>query len=325
MTGVQTCALPIYRLRQSILADTTKNSEFVGASLNVIKQYQKEMEQYKGRTEDLTDVDSAAAFGNWLSKSMGEGAVYLAPLMLTAAVTKSPGLLAASTGMGFSEATTNRLEFLDKELRQLPPEQRAKRVAEYLGQTNDANVAAAIASGMMDVALGPTAAAARMSAKEFMQMNRKTAAKKALKELPKEVGEEFITGGAQEATQIGAGVALGEEKNFLTKENAKKIFNSAAKEAAGAPAGTALNVGRAALFTPTESPEERLIREMDEQAEKDRATADAEAKAEREAIQGEYTFIPVTDEGPEPPDIFGPTSETTTAPATSKGTAVGDV
>ena len=49
--------------------------------------------------------------------------------------------------------------------------------------------------------------------------------------------------------------------------------------------------------------------------EADRMAAEEEAKAEREAIQGEYTFTPVTDEGPEPPDIFGPPSETPTEAA----------
>jgi len=239
------------KLRANISNELLKNKDFVKTALAAVQQYQKEAQQYRGRTEDLTDIRSATDFGNWLSKSMGEGAVQLAPLMLAAVVTKAPGVLALGTGMEFAGGVQNRMEFLAKEIKGLPEDQKLARVSQYLADTNDTTIAAAILSGSLDAVLGPAANAAKITAKNFAEFaTRKGAAKAAAKRLPKEVGEEFLTGGAQEAVNVGAETRLGEEQNPLSLKTVKRIINAAAKEAAGAPAGTAVNVARAAAFTP---------------------------------------------------------------------------
>jgi hypothetical protein len=228
------------RLRQAITTDLTKNQDFVNASLSLLEQYKREAKKYEGRQEKVLESESAADFGNWLAKNVGSGAVYAIPSIIAAVTAKQPGLLTVGTGMGYTEAVNNRLDALAKELQSLPPEQRAARVAQRLEETNDVNTAIAVASGALDTVLGPAASVAKQGIKSSIQnMGRKSAAKEAVKELPKQAGEEFVAGSAQEAAQIAGKVKLGERDKFATAETAKDIFEAGAAEAAGSLGPTA--------------------------------------------------------------------------------------
>ena len=228
------------RLRQAITTDLTQNKDFVNASLNLLEQYKREGKQYEGRQEKVLESESAADFGNWLTKNVGSGAVYAIPSIIAAVVAKQPGLLSVGTGMGYTEAVNNRLDALAKELQTLPPDQRAARVAQRLQETNDVNTAIAVASGALDTVLGPAASVAKQGIKSSIQnMGRKGAAKEALKELPKQAGEEFVAGSGQEAAQIAGKVQVGERDKFATAETAKDIFEAGAAEAAGSLGPTA--------------------------------------------------------------------------------------
>jgi hypothetical protein len=222
------------RLRESITKDLANNKEFVNASLNLLSQYQKENQKYKPRQEKLLEVESAADFGNWLASSMGAGAVYAVPSILTAIATKQPGLFALGTGMGYSEAVSNRLEVMAAELKSLPPEERAARVAQRLQETDDVNLAVAIASGALDLVLGPAAKVAKEGIKGSIKaMGKKGATKEAIKELPKNIGEEFVAGSGQEGAQAAGKVKVGERDKFATVETAKEMFEAGAKEGVG--------------------------------------------------------------------------------------------
>jgi len=239
------------RIRQGVANDLVRNKQFLSASMDAFQRYKKEAEQFEGKTEKLTDVRSPTAFGNWLAKSMGEAGVQLAPLMAAAIVTKQPGVFALGTGMEVAGGVQNRMEFLSKELKKLPPEERVNRVAQYLNETNDTTVAAGVMSGSLDVLLGPAARAAKLTAKNFLEFStRRGAMKAAAKQLPKDVGQEFVTGAGQEAIQIGSEKVLGEQKDVATVKNLKRVIDAAAKEAAGAPIGTGINVARAGIRTP---------------------------------------------------------------------------
>ena len=237
------------RLRQSITKDLANNKEFVNASLSLLSQYQKENQKYKPRQEKLLEVESAADFGNWLTNSMGAGAVYAVPAILTAVATKQPGLATFSTGMGYSEAVSNRLEAMGKELQALPPEQRAARVAQRLQETDDVNLAIAVASGALDLYLGPAAKVAKEGVKGFIKAaGRAGAAKEVVKELPKQFGQEFVAGAGQEGAQAAGKVQTGERDKFATVQTAKEMFESGAKEGAGSIVPTAglgaINIAR---------------------------------------------------------------------------------
>ena len=237
------------RLRESITKDLTNNKEFVNASLSLLSQYQRENQKYKPRQEKLLEAESAADFGNWLASSMGSGAVYAIPSIIAAITTKQPGLLAFGTSMGYSEAVSNRLEAMAAELKSLPPEERAARVAQRLQETDDVNLAIAISSGALDLVLGPAAKVAKEGVKGFIKAaGRAGAVKEVAKEFPKQFGQEFVAGAGQEGAQAAGKVQTGERKKFATIETAKEMFESGAKEGVGSIAPTAglgaINIAR---------------------------------------------------------------------------------
>jgi hypothetical protein len=244
------------RLRQAINNDLTKDQGFVNTSLGLLEQYKREGKKYEGRQEKVLESESAADFGNWLAKNIGSGAVYAIPSIIAAITAKQPGLLTVGTGMGYTEAVNNRLDALAKELQTLPPEQRAARVAQRLQETNDVNTAIAIASGALDTVLGPAASIAKQGIKSSIQgMGRKGAAKEAVKELPKQAGQEFVAGSAQEASQIAGKVNVGERDKFATMETAKDVLESGLAEAAGSLGPTAgMGALRVATTPKAEAP-----------------------------------------------------------------------
>jgi hypothetical protein len=228
------------RLRESINKDLANNKEFVNASLNLLSQYQRENQKYKPRQEKLLEVESAADFGNWLASKMGAGAVYAVPSILTALVTKRPGLTAFGTGMGYSEAVSNRLEAMAAELKTLPPEQRAARVAQRLQETDDVNLAVAVFSGALDVVLGPASKVAKEGIKGFITAaGKKGALKEVAKEFPKNFGQEFVAGFGQESAQAAGKVQTGEREKFATMQTLKEGIESGAAEGAGSVGPTA--------------------------------------------------------------------------------------
>jgi hypothetical protein len=288
------------RLRESITKDLTNNKEFVNASLSLLSQYQRENQKYKPRQEKVLEVESAADFGNWLASSIGSGAVYAIPSILAAITTKQPGLLAFGTSMGYTEAVSNRLEAMAAELKSLPPEERAARVAQRLQETDDVNLAVAIASGALDLVLGPAAKVAKEGVKGFIKAaGRAGATKEVIKEIPKQSGQEFVAGAGQEGAQAAGKVQTGERDKFATVQTAKEMFESGAREAAGSIAPTAglgaINIARTpgAPKTVTEEKEkiEPIFEPETEQeqpappVDKRQALKDALAKRMKPAVE----------------------------------------
>jgi len=235
------------KLRERNVGEIGRRTDFVKTSLSAIDQYQKDAQKYQGRTTDLTDVEGAKDFANWLAFNFGSGAVQLAPLMLAAVTTGGAGVALLGTTMGTGEAIGNRLEFLQEKIKSSPelsPEERAAMVIDYVKKTGDTSLAVGIVSGALDSVLGPAATLAKRGLGQVVKgETRKQALKAGTKEIPKGMAQEFVTGGAQEATQLGGALAEKEIDEFLTKENAKKILNAAAAEAAGSVAGGAATTG----------------------------------------------------------------------------------
>ncbi len=236
------------KMRDRLTDELSKRKDFVKASVDTLKAYQEDAKKYQTRVGEFTDIGTPTDFANWLSSNVGSGAVNLAPIMLAAAATGGAGLLATGVAMGTAESVGNRLEALGKSLESLPPEERADAVIKRLEQTGGTDLAVGVISGALDTVLGPAAALVKQAAKKTAgTMTRTEAAKTALKETPKQMAEEALTGGLQEATQAAGKVAVGEREKFATAETLKDVINAAAAEAAGAPAGTAFNAARAAL------------------------------------------------------------------------------
>lgn len=325
------------KLRGGVQKDFTNMAQSTATQIDVLNRYAKEHKaKYGANVENFTDINwtdpkVVSDFTQWLGYNMGAGATQLAPIMIAAAVAKQPGLLATSGAMGVSEAVGNRMKFIQNKTKGMPPEEQGKAIAEYVAKTGDANLITGLASGSFDLLLGPAAKAAKGTlARATRELGKVGAMKAAAKELPKDVLQEGVTGGLQEATQIAAKKALAEEGKPITMQNVKDVVNAMAAEAAGAPAGTAVNVGRAGLFTPSapqEVPEVTPPSTVDELAAKlesqgfpaaearkiaearmappQESEADREARLEREAIQAEnepLTFIPLGEEGTSVPE-----------------------
>jgi hypothetical protein len=245
------------KLKGRLTGELANRKEFVKASIDTINAYKENAKKYAPRVEKASDIGSVADFTNFVAGNVGSGAVQLVPLMIAAATTGGVGLGVAGVGMGTSEAVGNRLEFLQKELAQLPQDQRADAVINYLEKTGGTSLAVGVVSGALDTVLGPAATLVKqLASKTLKDQTRKEAVKAAVKAAPKAVAGEALTGGAQEATQIAGKVNVGERDKFATKQTALDIFNAAAAEAAGSLAGTGVNVGTAALRAKGAQPEE---------------------------------------------------------------------
>ena len=225
--------------------------------------------------------------------------------MLAAATTGGAGVALLGTTMGTGEAIGNRLEFLQQKIKSAPelsPEERAAMVIDYVKKTGDTSLAVGIVSGALDAVLGPAATLAKRGLGEVVKgETRKQALKAGVKEIPKGMGQEFITGGAQEATQLGGALAEREIDEFLTKENAKKILNAAAAEAAGSVAGGAATTGARVYGA------DRAIR------------AKEKRDAEIQALQGQMSelddLLKTVYEGPPSAEPTAPTPAPTPSPA----------
>ena len=293
------------KMRERNVGEIGRRTDFVKTSLSTIDQYQKDAQKYQGRTTDLTDVEGAKDFANWLAFNFGSGAVQLAPLMLAAATTGGAGVALLGTTMGTGEAIGNRLEFLQQKIKSAPelsPEERAAMVIDYVKKTGDTSLAVGIVSGALDAVLGPAATLAKRGLGQVVKgETRKQALKAGVKEIPKGMGQEFITGGAQEATQLGGALAEREIDEFLTKENAKKILNAAAAEAAGSVAGGAATTGARVYGA------DRAIR------------AKEKRDAEIQALQGQMSelddLLKTVYEGPPSAEPTAPTPAPTPSPA----------
>lgn len=220
----------------------------VQEGLKLYAQFVKDMEKVKGRTPDLTDIETATDFTNWLSYNVGSGAVQLAPVILAAVTTGGVGAFGVGTALAGQETLQNRLQFILEQTKGQTPQEQADAVENYLRETGNTNALIALGSGALDLA-GPVGTILRKQlskevGKEAVKYATKTeAAKAALKRAPRELLEEGATGGAQEALQIGGERYLEEQTGAVfSDENIKRVINAAAAEAAGGVAGSGFNV-----------------------------------------------------------------------------------
>jgi len=222
----------------------TQREGFIKESISLFKQYQADAEKVRGVTPDITDVGTLKDFGNWLAYNSGSGAVQLAPVMLAAITTGGWGTLALSTAMGSGEAVGNRMQYIQEKVKNLPEEEQAKEIENYIRNTTDTTMAVGLATGFLDMA-GPVGSILRARAgKEGIKyLTKKEAAVAGAKEIPRSILEETATGGAQEVVQIAGERHLGEQKgDILSTENVKRVINSAAAEGAGGAMGAGMNV-----------------------------------------------------------------------------------
>lgn len=246
-------------LREHSVGEIKDRREMLKDSVELIKQYQQERLKYKGKTENLTDVEGVKDFTDWAAFNFGSGMVQLVPVMLAAATTGGAGAVVTGTAMELSGGVQTRINKVLEDTKDVTdPQQRADQIRDYVLKTGDVTMAAALASGSLDAFLGPASSLLKKSMAETAKnLTKREVAKQIPKEAAKQGAEEFVAGGSQEAINIGAERALGEQTgDILTKENFKRIIDSAAAESiAGAGVGAGVQTSKAIAAPSTVEPE----------------------------------------------------------------------
>ena len=240
---------------------TIKNREgMIVEAQKAVQEYQKDALKYKGKVTDLTDVEGLKDFGNWLAFNAGSAGVQLLPIV-AASMTPAGAMGAGLVGLGMSagEQFGNRVDYLMKqpEMKGLSAEEQADKIQQYINKTMNVSMSVAVANGALDSVTGPVGAILRAkAAKETLELGVKALTKeeltkKAIKEIPRGVAEEGLTGGAQELMSIAGEKTLGEQnKGYTDWANVKRVINSAAAEAVGGGIGGAGHAGVTSALTP---------------------------------------------------------------------------
>jgi hypothetical protein len=213
------------------------------------------MAPYQARVGRASDIGSLADLRDYVGGTAGTVLPQLAAIMGTAAVTKSPLATAAVSGsMTYAQGTEQRIRFIQEQVKSLPPEEQATAIGDYLKKTQDTTAMVAIATGALDLA-GPAGTILRKSlvkelGSEVTSRTVKEAVKEGIRRAPREIGEEVLTGGAQEAVAIAGERNIGEQTgDILTKDNLLRVFDSAIAEGIGGVAGAGINTAAGAGAT----------------------------------------------------------------------------
>jgi hypothetical protein len=253
------------KMRENQFGSENERKALVGDSIKLFQQYQKDMEAQGKGVPNFTDIESMNGFRQWLTFNLPAAAVQLAPIMVAAIATGGAGAFTLGASMGVGETVNNRMGFILNKVKDLPPEEQADKVEQYIRDTKDTTLTVGLASGALDLA-GPVGAILRQRAKKgaYQYLTKREALKAGVKEAPRAIGEEALTGAGQEAIQILGEKKLGEmEEDLISKKNIKRIVDAGAVEALGGGVGagviTGTKVGQTAL-------EQRAERQEVEQA-----------------------------------------------------------
>jgi len=260
-------------------------------TLPEIQRRSEEAEQFAPRVGSIVEtvtglpergvIKTLADARDWLAYNVVAGGVQLAPVMAAGAVAGPTGALTVGTTLAGAETIENRLAYIQQVVQDLPPEDQATAIAEYLYKTNDTNTMVAIVSGALDLA-GPVGSILKRQltkeiSGEVLERTAGEAAREALQQAPREILEEGLTGGAQEIAQIAGQRATGEQVgNVLSKENITRVLDAAAAEAVGSISGTAINTATAA---GSQALTNRTIRKTEEEISKQLVAERARANA----------------------------------------------
>lgn len=306
------------RLRQSQMGQIKETALSLDEGLKLFEQFKKETAQYAAKTPDLTDVDSANAFADWLSYNVGAAAPQVVPMVVAAYATRGRSLpYAFGASMGVQESVSNRIDYIQDKTKDLPEDQRVDETIKYLQDTGTVSTLTGLGVGALDL-FGPVGSAlrrrvaqeiAKKTGKEVTEKAARTGFKGALKDVPRDVLEEGVTGAAQSLLQIGSEQYLGEQTgDVFSGENIKRIINDAAAEAAGGIAGSGVNL-------TTESGKSLFKKRVKSIAEKKIADMEAPADIIKAAVKGKVPETPAVESTEQPtPSDETPATETYSAP-----------
>lgn len=233
------------QMRENQFDNKDERKALISDSVKLFHQYQKEMAAQGKGVPNFTDIASMDGFRQWLTFNLPSTAIQLAPIMVAAVTTGGVGAFTVGGAMGVGETVNNRLEFILDKVKNLPPEEQADKIEQYIRDTRDTTMTVGLASGALDLA-GPVRTILRNRAKKesIKYLTKKEAVKAGVKEAPRAVGEEALTGAGQETLQLLGEKKLDEmEGDLVSKKNLKRIIDAAAVEALGGKVGAAINTG----------------------------------------------------------------------------------
>ena len=237
------------QLRASYTQRITRDVARVGEIAQEQAARSERLAPYRPTVENLTDIRSPADVPTFLAGAAGQAAPQLAVSMGTAALTRNPAAVAAVSGaMALDEGTSNRISYALEQTADLPPEQQARAVAQYLEDTRDTTAMVAVAQGALDN-FGPVGTILKRRfiselGEEVVARTAGEAFRQGVRRAPGEFAGEALTGGAQEVLAIAGERSLGEQQgDALTADNFLRVLNAAAAEGAGGLGGSAVITG----------------------------------------------------------------------------------
>ena len=276
------------KMRENQFENKSERKALIDDSIKLFQQYQKEMSELGKGVPNASDIESINGFKQWLTFNLPSTVIQLAPIMAAAITTGGAGAFTLGAGMAVGAGTGNRMEYILDKVKDLPPEEQANKVEQYIRDTRDATVAIGLAEAALDLT-GVVGSILRQRAKKegVKYLTKREALKAGVKEAPRVIGEEALTGAGQETLQILGEKKLGEmEEDLISKKNFKRIFDASALEALGGGAGasiiTTARVGQTAL----DQRAERL-----EQEEFDRDLKQAAVAANAATLSPEYAGL----------------------------------
>ena len=211
---------------------------------------------------NFSDIRSAADFADYMGYMMGSGAAQYLPT-LTAGV--AGGLIAGPPGAVTGAVTVSTIQALPQQTQQrlghilkvtenmTSDEERADAIIEYLTKTAETSALVALAQGGLD-AFGATKVLSGIFKKklsgeageEFIKEAEtvREAAMQVVRETPRALGEEGITGALQEVADMTGQYSLGERKgDVFTSDNLIQVIDAGIAEAVGGLSAQGINIG----------------------------------------------------------------------------------
>ena len=243
---------------------------------------------------NFSDIRSATDFADYLGYMLGSGAAQYLPT-LTAGV--AGGLLAGPPGAIAGGVTASTIQALPQQTQQrlghilqvtenmTSDEERADAIIEYLTKTANTSALVALAQGGLD-AFGVTKVLSSVFKKKLGgELGEKAvkesetvrqAAMQAVRQTPRALGEEGITGALQEVADMVGQYSLGERTgDVFTGDNLVQVIDAAVAEAVGGISAQGINVASAAgaqkLRNDKEAQIKRRIQESEDLDEQDTA------------------------------------------------------
>lgn len=263
------------KMRENQFVNEDERKALLSDSVKLFKQYQKEMEAQGKGVPNFTDIESVNGFRQWLTFNLPSTAVQLAPLMVAAVTTGGVGAFTLGAGMAAGETVNNRMDFILNKVKDLPPEEQADKIEDYIRSTRDTTMAVALASAALDLT-GVVGQILKNRAKKegVKYLTKKEALKAGAKEAPKVVVQEGATGAGQETFQILGEKKLDEmEDDLISKKNIKRVIDAAAVEALGGTVGATINTGAQVADTAVRQRAEREEQEAIDQDLRQKAVA----------------------------------------------------